>query len=110
VHQIIKPLGRPIIKAFNNIRAQHLMDMGTPRGQARIALPVAGDDRAAKDMVMGIIGELGFNSVDTGDLHSSWRQQPGTPVYGTDLDEVGVQQALANASEQRQQEWCAAQE
>ncbi|NHC16533.1 NADPH-dependent F420 reductase, partial [Motilibacter deserti] len=38
-------LGKPLIKAFNNIFAQSLQDNGKPAGEAgRIALPVAGDD------------------------------------------------------------------
>src|ERR1700691_3771623 len=36
-------LGRPVVKAFNNIYAQHLRDLGKPAGAlGRIALPIAG--------------------------------------------------------------------
>jgi predicted dinucleotide-binding enzyme len=36
-------LGRPVVKAFNNIIAQHLLEFGRPKGSAgRIALPVVG--------------------------------------------------------------------
>ena len=36
-------LGRPVIKAFNNIYARHLLELGRPAGApGRIALPVAG--------------------------------------------------------------------
>src|SRR5690349_9053976 len=46
-------LGRPVIKAFNNIYASHLLENGKPAGTpGRIALPVAGDDKAAKSVVM----------------------------------------------------------
>ena len=39
-------LGRPVVKAFNNIYAEHLLERGKPAGApGRIALPVAGDDR-----------------------------------------------------------------
>ena len=35
-------LGRPVIKAFNNIYARHLLELGRPKGATgRIALPVA---------------------------------------------------------------------
>jgi 8-hydroxy-5-deazaflavin:NADPH oxidoreductase len=40
-------------------------------------------------------------------LDDSWRQQPGTPVYGTDLDANGVRQALAQASRDRPAEFIA---
>jgi predicted dinucleotide-binding enzyme len=95
-------LGRPVVKAFNNIYARHLLERGKPGGAAgRIALPVAGDDPRAKDVVIWLLDELGFDGVDAGSLDESWRQQPGTPVYGTDLDVAGVKRALAEAKPER---------
>jgi predicted dinucleotide-binding enzyme len=52
--------------------------------------------------------ELGFDGVDAGGLDESWRQQPETPVYGTDLDAEGVRRALETASKERKPEWRAA--
>jgi len=79
-------LGRPVVKVFNNIFANHIETKGLPKGTAgRIALPVASDDAAAKQKVMALVEELGFDPVDNGSLHESWRQQPGTPGYGADL-------------------------
>jgi predicted dinucleotide-binding enzyme len=101
-------LGRPVIKAFNNIYAQHLQDKGQPRGTpGRIALPVAGDDEAAKFTVLELVDELGFDPIDAGGLDESWRQQPGTPVYAADLDADGVRDALARASADRKPEFSA---
>jgi predicted dinucleotide-binding enzyme len=95
-------LGRPFVKAFNNIGAPHLQDSGKPAGTpGRIALPVAGDDAAAKAKVMALVEELGFDAIDAGGLDDSWRQQPGTPVYVRDLDAEGVRRALAEATPQR---------
>lgn len=106
-----KQLGRPVVKAFNNIYAQHLMENGKPAGSpGRIALPVAGDDKRAKEVVMKLVDELGFDAVDAGGLDESWRQQPGTPVYATDFDAEGVRQALAQASPDRKPEWRASSE
>ncbi len=101
-------LGRPVVKAFNNIYASHLLDRGKPRNDAeRIALPVAGDDRRAKDVVIGLLDEIGFDGVDGGGLDESWRQQPATPVYGTDFDAGGVRKALAEATPERVPEFSA---
>jgi predicted dinucleotide-binding enzyme len=95
---VSEQLGRPVVKAFNNIYARHLLEYGKPKGApGRIALPVAGDDRRAKDIVIRLLDELGFDGVDAGSLDESWRQQPATPVYGTDLDVEGVRKALAAA-------------
>jgi len=99
-------LGRPVIKAFNNIYAQHLQDLGKPAGTpGRIALPIAGDDPAAKAVVFKIVDDLGFDPVDTGGLDDSWRQQPGSPVYTHDFDAEGVRKALSEASPARTPKW-----
>ncbi len=99
-------LHRPVIKAFNNIYAQHLMDLGRPAGDPhRIALPVAGDDPASKAKIMRLVDELGFDPVDAGTIDESWRQQPGTPVYANDFNAEGVRRALAEASPERKPEW-----
>ncbi|MGA7236144.1 MAG: NAD(P)-binding domain-containing protein [Bryobacteraceae bacterium] len=99
-------IGRPVIKAFNNIHAKHLLELGRPEGTPqRIALPVAGDERRAKDVVMRLVNELGFDPIDAGGLDESWRQQPGTPVYGTNHDAAGVKRGLSEANPKRQQEW-----
>ena len=92
-----------MVKAFNNIYAKHLLELGKPAGTpGRIALPVAGDNKEAKAVVLKLIDELGFDGVDAGGLDESWKQQPGTPVYGTDLDAAGVRRALAEAKPERQ--------
>jgi 8-hydroxy-5-deazaflavin:NADPH oxidoreductase len=101
-----KRLGRPVVKAFNNIYAKHLMEKGKPAGSpGRIALPVAGDDKRAKEIILKLVDQLGFDGVDAGGLDESWRQQPDTPVYTTDLDAAGVRRALAQASQERKAEW-----
>ena len=107
---VSQQLGRPVVKTFNNIYADHLLRLGRPAGAPqRIALPVAGDDAKAKQKVIELLDELGFDGVDAGSIDESWRQQPGTPVYATDHDVEGVKKALAEASKERKPEWRAAQ-
>jgi 8-hydroxy-5-deazaflavin:NADPH oxidoreductase len=99
---VSEQLGVPVFKVFNGIFWKHLLEGGLPRGSAgRIALPVAGDDQAGKQIVFDVVDELGFDPVDGGTLAESWRQQPGTPVYGTDLDAAGAIRALAAATPER---------
>jgi 8-hydroxy-5-deazaflavin:NADPH oxidoreductase len=99
---VSEQLGHPVIKAFNNIYAEHLLKLGKPAGAPdRIALPVAGDDPAAKAIVMRLVDELGFDPVDAGGLDESWRQQPGSPCYAADLDAEALKRALADASPDR---------
>jgi predicted dinucleotide-binding enzyme len=95
-------VGHPVIKAFNGTYAQDLLDRGRPAGDPdRIALPVAGDDETAKRVVRALIDELGFDTVDAGTLDESWRQQPGTPVYGLREGVEGVTKALAETPRER---------
>ena len=103
---VARQIGRPVVKAFNNIMAKHLLENGKAKGTAgRIALPVSGDDAKAKEVVMQLIDAMGFDAVDVGGLDDSWRQQPGTPVYGTDKDAEGVRKALGSASQERAPEF-----
>ncbi len=95
-------LGHPVIKAFNGTYAQDILDRPLPAGHPdRMALPVAGDDEAAKAKVRALIDELGFDTVDTGGIDDSWRQQPDTPVYGLRAGTDAVRAALSEASAQR---------
>ena len=99
-------IGYPVVKAFNGIYSANIVDRARPLGDPdRMALPVAGDDPAAKKVVMDLIEELGFDAVDAGDLDDSWRQQPGTPVYGLEADANGVRFALAAAHNVRAEAW-----
>lgn len=95
-------LGRPVVKAFNTIYFQNLLERGRPAGErGRIAVPVAGDDPKAKHVVLQLIDELGFDGIDAGGLADSWRQQPGTPVYNANLDAERAKRALADARNER---------
>ncbi|MEU7476913.1 NAD(P)-binding domain-containing protein [Lentzea sp. NPDC042327] len=95
-------LGHPVVKAFNGTYAADILDRARPAGAPdRMALPVAGDDEAAKAKVRALIDELGFDTVDAGGIDESWRQQPGTPVYGLREGVDGVTKALAGASRER---------
>ncbi|HEX8349019.1 MAG TPA: NADPH-dependent F420 reductase [Hymenobacter sp.] len=95
-------LGRPVIKVFNNIGFASLGDAGKPAGTAgRIGLPVAGDNAAHKQKVMQLVDELGFDPVDGGSLHESWRQQPGTPLYVKDLTAADIQKQLDSLGTER---------
>ena len=108
---VAQQIGRPVIKAFNNIFAQSLFEKGVPQGtKGRIALPVAGDSPDAKATVLRLVDELGFDSVDGGDLDNSWRQQPGTPAYCRDLEAAALRRALGEADRCRIAEYRAEQE
>ncbi|MBV8832662.1 MAG: NAD(P)-binding domain-containing protein [Acidobacteriaceae bacterium] len=95
---VSKQLGRPVIKAFNNILAYSLSELGRPEGApGRLAIAVAGDDVISKQIVIDIVNETGFDPVDAGSLDESWRQEPGTPAYCCDYDAETTRKGLAAA-------------
>ena len=108
---VAQHIGRPVIKAFNNILAKSLLEKGVPREtKGRIALSVAGDSLNAKAAVLRLVDDLGFDPVDGGDLDDSWRQQPGTPAYCKDLEAAALRRALVEADRSRIGEYRAEQE
>ncbi|WP_461032171.1 NADPH-dependent F420 reductase [Streptomyces mayteni] len=75
--------GAKVVKVFNNIFFGHLLDYARPSGSTeRGALPIAGDDAAAKKAAAELLDALGWDAVDVGSLADSWRFEPGTPAYG----------------------------
>ena len=66
---VAQQIGRPVIKAFNNILAKSLLEKGVPRGtKGRIALSAVGDSLDSKATVLRLVDDLGFDPVDGGDL------------------------------------------
>ena len=101
-------IGAPVYKVFNGIFWKHLLERGRPQGTPdRIALPIAGEDGPVRTLVHDLVDQLGFDPVDAGPISESWRQQPGTPVYGKDYGVEKTRAALAEASPERTAEWSA---
>ena len=50
---------------------------------------------------MRLVDDTGFDPFDAGVLADSWRQQPGTPAYCTELTAVALESALAAADKDR---------
>jgi len=76
--------GASVVKVFNNIFFKHLQNLARPAGAGdRSALPISGDDAGAEESVTAFLNSIGYGAVDNGPLAESWRQEPGTPVYGT---------------------------
>lgn len=95
-------IGASVVKALNTMAFPSFDAEGRPAGSpGRLALPVAGDDARAKGIVLKLVDQLGFDGVDAGSIDESWRQQPGSPVYCTDLDAQAVEEGLARADAQK---------
>jgi predicted dinucleotide-binding enzyme len=71
-----------VIRAINNVDFVRLLTNARPaKSPDRSALPVAGDDAAAKAMVIALLDRIGYDAVDMGPLAESWRSEPTMPVY-----------------------------
>ncbi|MBF7025314.1 NAD(P)-binding domain-containing protein [Staphylococcus kloosii] len=99
---VSKQLDRDIVKAFNNLLAYTLKHKRkSEKTPGRVAATIAGNSETQKDTVKNIINQLGFDYVDTGNLENSWRQQPGTPAYCTELTEEELKLALEQADKDK---------
>lgn len=80
-------LGHPVVKVYNNIIAGSLVKEGQQEhSTSRIALPISGNDLLSKKTVATLVNDSGFDALDIGNIQDSWRQQPGSKVYCTDLN------------------------
>jgi predicted dinucleotide-binding enzyme len=73
-----------VVKVFNNINFAHLAGLPRPSGAPdRTALPIAGDDPAAKAEVAAFVDAIGYDAVDAGPLRAGGRRfQVGAAAYG----------------------------
>jgi 8-hydroxy-5-deazaflavin:NADPH oxidoreductase len=99
---VAEQLGRPIAKAWNAIGSASFAKKGKPAGTPdRIAIPVAADRDRDREVAMALVNDSGLDAFDAGTLAHSWRQQPGAPVYCTDLTLEEVGPALQAAQRDR---------
>ena len=88
-----------IVKAFNAIMANDLEKDGLPVGSAgRRALPIAGDDKAAKAVVAKLVDEFGFDVVDAGPLSEGWRFERARPAYCVPFKRDELAEVLAGTT------------
>ncbi|HWT24647.1 MAG TPA: NAD(P)-binding domain-containing protein [Solirubrobacteraceae bacterium] len=73
--------GARVVKALNTVHWRRLADEDRPDGPERLGVPVAGDDADAKELVAGLLRDMGLDPVDAGDLAASLQQEPGGPAY-----------------------------
>lgn len=71
-----------VVRALNNMDFVRLLSSARSMDSAeRSALPIAGDDLAAKKDAAHFIEKIGYSTVDIGSLAESWRSEPTMPIY-----------------------------
>jgi len=74
-----------IVKALNTIYYVHLKDYAFREGDARIALPLAGDDAEARQTVSQLLSDIGFEPVDIGALNASEVMEVDQILYNSPM-------------------------
>lgn len=94
--------GARLVKAFNTIYYEHLATRGRHDVlmEDRHAIYIAGDDAEAKEVVAGLIRDIGFAPLDTGSLRDGGRlQEPDSPIYNETYTARQARKVLANLSD-----------
>jgi predicted dinucleotide-binding enzyme len=71
--------GARVVKAFSTTGAANMADSAYPGG--RLMMAIAGDDAAAKQTVMALAAQLGFEPIDTGVLAMSRYLEPLAMIW-----------------------------
>ncbi|WP_114750025.1 NADPH-dependent F420 reductase [Pleomorphovibrio marinus] len=95
-------LGRPIVKAWNAIGSASFAEKGKPAGSPdRIAIPISANRESDREVTMKLVNDTGFDAFYTGSLSDSWRQQPGAPIYCTDLTLKEIEDVIDTTERER---------
>jgi 8-hydroxy-5-deazaflavin:NADPH oxidoreductase len=88
-----------VVRAFSMVDAADMSGDGHPPGDPkRRALALAGDDQQAKQIVVRLYDEFGFDAVDLGGLDESWRVDPGQKAFVTRQNVAELRANVAGAT------------
>ena len=88
--------GAKVVRTFSSVTSGDLLTDARPIGSPeRRAIPLAGDDAAAKSIVARFVSELGFDSLDVGGLSQGRRFEVDSGVFGAKLNLVALKAALS---------------
>jgi len=85
--------GARIVRAFNTMSFRRLAS-NADRPGARMAIPIAGDDKEALAVAQTLVRDAGFDPVIIGGLESAKIFAQGGPLYGQDITAQEMQQRL----------------
>jgi predicted dinucleotide-binding enzyme len=83
--------GARIVRAFNSM-GYRFFESETNRSGARMAIPMAGDDKDALNTASTLVHDAGFDPVVIGPLARAKDFQQGAPLYGLQLTAAEMRQ------------------
>jgi predicted dinucleotide-binding enzyme len=84
-----------VVKAFNHMGYHDLEEGARPGGTpGRTAIAIAGDDPGDVAVVASLVDALGFDPVVAGPLAEGVRAEPGTELFGANVDAAEVRAML----------------
>lgn len=79
--------GAKVVRAFSSITSGDQLTDARPIGSPeRRAIPLAGEDAAAKSIVPRFVSEIGFDSLDVGGLSQERKFEADLRVFGAKLN------------------------
>jgi predicted dinucleotide-binding enzyme len=91
--------GARVVRAFNVLNYT-ILQAQAHRAGAPLAVPIAGDDAQALEVVAGLVRDAGFEPVVVGALARATEFAQGGPGYGKEVDAAALRQLLGLAPAQ----------
>lgn len=84
-----------IVKAFNHMGYHDLFDEHKAAGApGRKAIAIASDDKESVGSVVKLVDRLGFDAIVIGNLAAGHRLEPGTNMFGANVNADGIRQLI----------------
>jgi predicted dinucleotide-binding enzyme len=87
--------GVRLVRAFNTLNYQRLRGIADRPGE-RVAIPIAGDDKAAIELASRLVEDAGFDPVLVGPLASAKQFDQGGPLYGKVVSAREMRQMISS--------------
>lgn len=87
--RIVRALASVPVEAFTLI-----VDRETRTADDGLAVPLAGDDAAAKEVVAEFMRQIGVEPFDLGPLAVSYVMEPGGPLWGRAVDSADMRECI----------------
>jgi 8-hydroxy-5-deazaflavin:NADPH oxidoreductase len=87
--RIVRALASVPVDAFTSI-----VDRQPPTAGDGLAVPLAGDDAAAKELVAGLMRQIGVEPFDLGPLTVAYVMEPGGQLWGKAVDALEMSECI----------------